>query len=211
MNKFWILDKHQKRKVEKNKKTKNWFGTVFFYKKMKQSKEIRGLSISSIIIVESTSRIDKTSLTTVSSILEPNPIPHASLCLKFKPEWISRRELLFGLAALTLSFLKEDETEREQWSTLTLELELLTKGLTLNLRLGEGDTDLRLRGCCSFRKLFCLVRLVGEFDRTLFCGMEESEEFMMFLDCGLGLVCMKERVVVDSLRELMRVMCGFSL
>ena len=76
----------------------------------------------------------------------------------------------------------------------------------------------------SFRKLFCRVRFVGEFDRTLFCGMENDPtvfcggdcfsvaklglggEGFMFTTFLLGLVGgMKEREV-ESLSELMRVM-----
>lgn len=66
----------------------------------------------------------------------------------------------------------------------------------MNLLLGDGDDDpnvvllvrmlimLVAEGVTmigsiggSFRKLFCLVRLVGEFDRILFCGMELNEPF----------------------------------
>ena len=221
----------------------------FFYKKMKQSKEIRGLSMSSIRS-KSISWLDSTSLTTVSSILDPTLRVRVARCLK--PEyWSLPKLLLFGLAALIPSFLKEDETERD-WTALTFGL-LLIRFETLlsmvvaakelpylspplqNLLLGDGDPSV-LTGLsgCSFLKLFCLVRLVGEFDRTLFCGIVENDPttlcggeccfniggakpaldgdgFMLFLGwySGLGLVLITERDA--SLSELMRVMCGLSL
>lgn len=71
-------------------------GDSVFYKKMKQSKEIRGLLISSIRVKS------MSSLARVSSTLEPAPKLHVSFCLK-----PTELRTLPELSALTLSFLVE--------------------------------------------------------------------------------------------------------
>jgi len=160
-----------------------------------------------------------------------------SLFLRQERSWL---ELMYWLGSLKFSFLEVEEKELDEFTLApTVRAEQLSFGVIvkiplplspLNRLLGDGDLKVLLIGreyeglnlSGSLRKLFCRVSAVGEFDRTLLCGVDVFT--FCGIDCCIGATtCFAgepsflEYTFGDasncdrSLIELMRIMCGFSL
>lgn len=212
--KRWMIIVHQRKRQNQSLYTPKHRLTCMhsqFYRNMKQSKEMRGFSMSSMG-TESIPRLDSTSPTAVSPVWEPRlrwlPI---SLFLKHGRCLL---ELLFGLGGLRAPeplFLTDDSEELtaflfglgERFKTLscgalaniTLHLSpwsnlLLGDGDDLKVLLGSEYAEFGLSGW-SLLKLFCLTR-TGELARTLFCGVDPATL------CG-GLNCLAGATIGDDL------------
>ena len=190
---------------------------------------MRGLSMSSMGTESIISWSDRAFPTANSSILEPIRWVNVSLFLKHGRGRLET--ILFGLAGLIFSFLRDDPTIRFEWlSSIDAFVEIGPLLSPLYLRLGDGDLSVLLGReygglghSGSLLKLFWRVRGAGDLDRALFCGVDPTT--FGGVDCFAGaaigfaikfeyfwawaLVGASRKAF--SLIELIRIICGFSL